>query len=68
MMQKTTGVALAIDDYCAIEFVDGQYQVITSRLHAHAYKVYWKRKKFYHEVLDASSNFNVEDLLYMSNS
>jgi dipeptidase E len=54
MMQKTSGVALAIDDYCAIVFVDGQYQVISSRLHAHAYKVYWKCKKFHHEVLDAS--------------
>ena len=32
MMKKTPGVALAIDDFCAIAFVDGTYNVITSKM------------------------------------
>lgn len=51
MMQRTPGKALAIDDFCAVSIVDGVYKVISSRPSAHAYSVYWKRGKFYCEVI-----------------
>lgn len=52
MMHKTPGIALAIDDYCAIEFIDYHCRVISSRPNAHAYKIYWKHGTFYHEKID----------------
>ncbi|KKQ32640.1 MAG: Peptidase E [candidate division TM6 bacterium GW2011_GWF2_37_49] len=52
MMKRTPGKALAIDDFCAIAFVDDSYNVLTSSPGAHAYKVYWKRGKFYHDKID----------------
>ena len=51
MMNKTPGVSLAIDDFCAVVFIDGTYKVITSKDGSHAYKIYWKRGKFYHEKI-----------------
>ncbi len=61
MMQNTTGVALAIDDFCAIEFVNNKYRVITSKHESNAYKVYWKRGKFYHEKIKQMSEFEPID-------
>lgn len=57
MMHKTQGVALAIDDFCALVLIDRTYQVITSKPGAHAYKIYWERGKFFHETLEAFDNF-----------
>ena len=51
MMAKTTGQALALDDFCAIVFVNGKCKIITSKPEARAYKVYWKRGKFYREEI-----------------
>ena len=51
MMKKTSGRALAIDDFCAVAFVDESYKVLTSKPGAHAYNVYCSRGKFYHEKL-----------------
>jgi len=51
MMKKTSGVAIAIDNCCAIEFLDNNYRVISSKPNANAYKVYWKGNKYYAEVI-----------------
>jgi dipeptidase E len=41
MIGKIGGVGIAIENNCAIEFIDGQiYKVIRSKSHARAYKVY----------------------------
>lgn len=41
MIGKTEGIGIAIENNCAIEFIDGQfYKVITSKSYARAYKVY----------------------------
>jgi dipeptidase E len=41
MIRKTGGVGIAIENNCAIEFIDGRfYKVITSKSYARAYKVY----------------------------
>jgi dipeptidase E len=41
MIRKTGGIGIAIENNCAIEFIDGLfYRVITSKSYARAYKVY----------------------------
>jgi dipeptidase E len=43
MIEKIGGVGIAIENNCAIEFIDGSfYRVITSKDRYHAYKVYKK--------------------------
>jgi dipeptidase E len=51
MMRKTSGVAIAIDNCCAIEIIDDTYRIIDSKSSANAYKVYWKGNKYYEEVI-----------------
>ena len=46
MIRKTGGTGIAIENNCAIEFIDGRfYRVITSKSYARAYKVYKSRGK-----------------------
>jgi dipeptidase E len=41
MIQKIGGIGIAIENNCAIEFIDGCfYKVISSKTHSRAYKVY----------------------------
>jgi dipeptidase E len=41
MMQKTSGVGIALENNCAIEFIDGRfYRVIRSKANSRAYTVY----------------------------
>jgi dipeptidase E len=43
MIRKTGGVGIAIENNCAIEFIDGRfYKVISSKAHSRAYRVYKK--------------------------
>ncbi|MDD5501428.1 MAG: peptidase E [Candidatus Omnitrophica bacterium] len=58
MMKKTSGVAIAIDNCCALEVIDDKYRVISSKKGANAYKVYWKREEFYEETIKQDKNFN----------
>lgn len=57
MMKKTSGIAVAIDNCCAIEIIDDKYRIISSRLKANAYKVFWKRGKFFEEKILQSKIF-----------
>lgn len=50
MMKKSSGVALAIDNCCAIEVIDETYRIISSKKSSNAYKVFWSKGKF-NEVL-----------------
>lgn len=44
MIRKTGGIGIAIENNCAIEFIDGRlFRVITSKEYARAYKVYKRR-------------------------
>jgi len=46
MIRKTGGFGIAIENNCAIEFINGQfYKVISSRSYAHAYRIYKSRRK-----------------------
>jgi dipeptidase E len=41
MIRKTGGIGIAVENNCAIEFIDGRlYRVISSKQNARAYKVY----------------------------
>jgi dipeptidase E len=57
MMKKTSGIAIAIDNCCAIEVVDDKYRIIYSKKGAMAYKVYWKKGKFYEEIIKQEKDF-----------
>ena len=39
MIRKTGGVGIAIENNCAIAFIDGSYSVLTSRSYSKAYRV-----------------------------
>jgi dipeptidase E len=44
MIRKTGGIGIAIENNCAIEFIDGRfYRVISSRSYAHAYRLHNER-------------------------
>lgn len=58
MMKKISGVAIAIDNCCAIEIIDDKYRIISSRLSANAYKVYWKSNKYYKELIKKDKVFS----------
>lgn len=45
MMQKIGGMGIAIDNNCAIEFLDDKYRVITSKNYAKAFRVFKKNAK-----------------------
>jgi dipeptidase E len=57
LMKKTPGVAIAVDNCCAIEFVDNNYRIITSKIDANAYKVYWKKGEFHEEIIEQIKEF-----------
>ena len=64
MMKKTSGVAIAIDNCCAIEVIDDKYRIINSKPSANAYKVYWKGSKYHEEVIKQDKEFKLlKDLL-----
>ena len=52
MMKRNSGVAIAIENCCAIEIIDNKYKIISSKTSANAYRVYWKNNKFYEEILE----------------
>jgi len=63
IMKKTSGVAIALDDCCAIEIIDDQYRFITSKKGAKAHKVYHKSGKVHYKKLEISKNFAPLELL-----
>ncbi|MDD3084217.1 MAG: Type 1 glutamine amidotransferase-like domain-containing protein [Candidatus ainarchaeum sp.] len=63
MMIKTKGVAIALDNCCAIEIIGEKYRIIKSKSTAKAYKVFWKNKKFFeNEILSKKKFEPVEEL------
>lgn len=57
MMKKTPGVAIAMDNCCALEVVDDEYRIIASKPAANAYKIYWKANKYYKELIVKDKKF-----------
>lgn len=53
MIKKFGGLGIAIDNNCAIEFINGEYsKLITSKPHAGAYKIYKKSGKIISEKIE----------------
>lgn len=57
LMKKTPGIALAVDNCCAIEVVDDKYRIITSRSDTTAYKVYYKKGEFHEDLIEKKREF-----------
>lgn len=57
MMRSTPGVALGIDDCAAIQIVDGQYRIISSKKGRNAYKLYWKDGRYHQEKIPPSPRY-----------
>ena len=64
MMKKSAGVAIALDNCCAIEFMDNKYRVISSESSANAYMVYWKANKYHKEIIKKTKKLMpIKDLM-----
>lgn len=63
MMKKTSGVAIALDNCCAIEIVDDSYRIISSKKGANGYKVYWKAGKYHEEMIKKGGHKPLKELL-----
>lgn len=57
MMKTTDGVAIALDECCALVIVDNAYRVMSSVKGRKAYRVYWKKGVFRHEAIEPSEKF-----------
>lgn len=57
MMKRTSGVAIALDNCCALEIVDDNYRVIRSKTNAHAYKTYWRSGQYHTIPIDQEEAF-----------
>ena len=56
MMKKNKGVALAIDNCCAIEIIGNEYKILRTKKTANLYKVYWKNGRYFKELVPAKKN------------
>jgi dipeptidase E len=64
MMKKNSGIAVAIDNCCALEIVDTKYRIISSKNKANAYRVYWKNGKYHKEKINKNRLYlPITDLL-----
>ncbi|UCC16068.1 MAG: Type 1 glutamine amidotransferase-like domain-containing protein [Dehalococcoidales bacterium] len=57
LMRNNSGVAIAVDNCCAIEIIDDSYRILTSKEGSGAYKVYWNRGKFHEDPIDQKVEF-----------
>lgn len=57
MMQTTSGVAIALDNCSALEVVDDEYRIITSKPTAKARRIYWKRGEYFVEEIAAENEY-----------
>lgn len=65
LMKNTSGIAIAVENCCAIEIVDDTYRILTSKDGSMAYKVYWYRGEFCEEKIDQKEEFSPLALLTM---
>lgn len=66
MMKKTGGIGIAIDENCAIEFIDDTFRVVTSKNGVNSYKVYKKNGKIISEKIPKSKKLMPIQQLYSS--
>lgn len=54
IMRRTPGVGIALDDCSALEIVDGNYRIISSKKGANAHLVYWNKGKLNYRLIEKS--------------
>jgi hypothetical protein len=65
MIRRTGGIGIAVENNCAIEFIDGRfYRVITSKDYARAYRVYKGGGQVFTERIRQQKQLAPIDLLY----
>ncbi|HIH24228.1 TPA: peptidase E [Candidatus Woesearchaeota archaeon] len=57
MMRKIGGIGIAVDNNCAIEFVDDTFRVIVSKPRANAYRIYKTKGKLVSEKIPQKKEF-----------
>jgi dipeptidase E len=67
MIQKIGGMGIAIDNNCAIEFIDDKFKVITSKKSAKAFRVYKKDGKVISKMIEQKNNLMPIATLYRTN-
>ncbi|MBS3071646.1 Type 1 glutamine amidotransferase-like domain-containing protein [Candidatus Pacearchaeota archaeon] len=64
LMRNTSGVAVALDDNCAIEIVDDKYRMLVSKKGVGAKKVYYSKGKSYKNKIIIDTKYSpISDLL-----
>lgn len=58
MVRKHNALGIALDNNCALEVIDDQYRIITSRKGSHAYKVYSRRGSIVTETIEQVRRFH----------
>jgi len=58
MMRKYPNTGIALDENCALEFLDNKYRVIISKHGAKAYKIYKKKRKIITEIIKQKQEFS----------
>lgn len=63
-LTRSSGAAIALDDCSALEIVDGQYRILTSKPTAQAYKIFWRAGKHHRLALPRDRRWrNLKELL-----
>lgn len=58
MMKKYPGqIGIVCDDGVALEYIDDQFKVLNDQPNKSAYRVYWKKGKFFEEKLENDEKF-----------
>jgi len=64
MMKLNPLISIALENCCALEVVDDKFRILKSKKSAKAYKIYWKNKKYYKEIISEKVSFlPLKDLL-----
>ncbi|MBU0637044.1 peptidase E [Patescibacteria group bacterium] len=67
MMKDVDGMAIAVENCCAIVIKDDEFRIINSKKGANAYKAFWLSGKYYVKKLNISKKFKpINDLLLKS--
>jgi len=57
MMAKTPGIAIAVDNCCAIEIIDDKYRITSTKSSANAYRLFWKSSQYVEQVIKKEKIF-----------
>ena len=64
LIKKQSAIGIALDNHCAIEFVDGKYKVLSSKRGRKAFRVFKKGKKVIVEEIPKKKDYSLISQLY----